>query len=1023
MGSNWSGWIRILARWIAVPLLSCYGPTLPAFPQGQTISQMVHTSWKGRDGAPQGITSLAQTPDGTLWLGTSNGLYSFDGVAFTPFKPLAGSPELPARTIRFLYVSKSGDLWVFGYHYPPAKIHQGQVTIYDRVENASIWVLGHAEQDSAGQMWAVLNEQQLIRLGQDSVWHAVVNPIQGTGHISKLFIDSADTQWVIEDNRLYRRAAEEGQFSPTSIYVDGPAKIAESPDHTFWVMGEGPISGSDSGRAFNLQHLDHFGRRLPTPTIAGTVSDILVGPDASMWIAKTGELLQRLSRRELAPDYSPTPNENPDVFKIGEGFSANTHSLFLDANESVWVGGIRGLDRFAPATLVPAIPDAPAGEWVTCADQQGRVWMANSTGPLLVTKNGRATKTKWGNHVSSVFCFADGQFFFMDSFGIATLKDARIYRLPLLAGHTGYTDHYLFVGLVQMPDKTLVTSVGGANEHDLWKFKDGKWERFLSDQEIPEVTAMLVDSRGRLLLGHGNGEISAVEDQVLRRRSTGSPGMSAIAGFSDTSYGVFAHGRNGIAIDQGSGFVVFKFAHPEYASLVTGLVEARNGDLWINGSKGIVHIPSSEIREAIAHPEHAVFSTNLQEGDFVGPDLFKLCSSSAHIDPNGKLWFSTLNGVVSVDPEHLKPHRPPQLAIRSITADGRPPDSKGTFPPEIATLNVRYFAADFANPKNVIYRYQLNGADTSWQDVGSRSEAIYTHLKPGGYVFRVMASNRDGVWTEPVVSEPFTVRPRFYQRGWFAALGILAAVLLLWLAYAIRFRIVSREIRMRAEERADERIRIARELHDTLLQGVQGLLLTFHVAAEKVPAGHESKKTLEKALTTADRIILEGRNRVSRLRSEHLTDGELKASIEGFANELNGSTSIEFVAERKGGSDTLQAHVVEEIFCIAREALTNAFRHSEASRIAVALDYQRRQFVFSCRDNGRGFDLADRQTSQTSGHWGLRGMSERAEKMGATFSFASARGKGTEVRVILPARRAYVRTTGFWPLSARRGST
>jgi signal transduction histidine kinase len=286
-----------------------------------------------------------------------------------------------------------------------------------------------------------------------------------------------------------------------------------------------------------------------------------------------------------------------------------------------------------------------------------------------------------------------------------------------------------------------------------------------------------------------------------------------------------------------------------------------------------------------------------------------------------------------------------------------------------------------------------------------------------------MASNMDGVWTEPVVSGPFTVPPRFYQKGWFAALGILTAVLLLWLAYAIRFRFVSREIRMRAEERADERIRIARELHDTLLQGVQGLLLAFHVAAEKVPADHESKKTLEKALTTADRVILEGRNRVSRLRSVYLTDSELKDSIERFARDLNGHRAIEFVAERKGGNDSLQAPIVEEIFCIAREAVANAFRHSESSRIVIGLDYQRRQFVFSCRDNGRGFDLADQQTTQTNGHWGLRGMSERAEKIGAKFSFESGTGKGTEVRVVLPARRAYVRKTGFWSLFTRRRST
>jgi signal transduction histidine kinase len=197
-------------------------------------------------------------------------------------------------------------------------------------------------------------------------------------------------------------------------------------------------------------------------------------------------------------------------------------------------------------------------------------------------------------------------------------------------------------------------------------------------------------------------------------------------------------------------------------------------------------------------------------------------------------------------------------------------------------------------------------------------------------------------------------------------------------------------------------------------------LLSFHVAAEKVPAEHESKKNLEKALATADRLILEGRNRVSRLRSEHLTDGELKASIEGFASDLNGHGAIEFAAERKGGNDSLQAHVVEEIFCIAREALTNAFRHSGASRIVVELDYQRRQFKFNCRDNGRGFDSNALQASQTNGHWGLRGMAERAEKIGAKFSFASSPGKGTDVQVVVPGRRAYISRQSF-QLFLRRG--
>jgi signal transduction histidine kinase len=179
-----------------------------------------------------------------------------------------------------------------------------------------------------------------------------------------------------------------------------------------------------------------------------------------------------------------------------------------------------------------------------------------------------------------------------------------------------------------------------------------------------------------------------------------------------------------------------------------------------------------------------------------------------------------------------------------------------------------------------------------------------------------------------------------------------------------------------------------------------------------VPADHVSKKALEKALTTADRIIVEGRNRVSRLRSENLTDAELKTLIEGVATNLNSITAIDFAVERVGGTDILQSHVVDEVFCIAREALTNAFRHSGASRIVVELDYQRRQFRMSCCDNGRGFD-AEAQGNQTNGHWGLRGMEERAENIGAKLSFISATDKGTEVHITLPAQLAYLRTGRF----------
>jgi signal transduction histidine kinase len=276
-----------------------------------------------------------------------------------------------------------------------------------------------------------------------------------------------------------------------------------------------------------------------------------------------------------------------------------------------------------------------------------------------------------------------------------------------------------------------------------------------------------------------------------------------------------------------------------------------------------------------------------------------------------------------------------------------------------------------------------------------------------------MASNGNDIWTKSVSSVTFTVLPHFYQNRWFQALSILAGIFLIWLGVSFRIRSVSRAIQIREEGRADERIRIARELHDTLLQGVQGLLLAFHVASGKVPAQHESKEALENALGTADRIILEGRNRVNRLRSENLTDAELESLITSVAESLRAGRGVQFAVDRHGGSDTLQSHVLDEVFCIMREAITNAFRHSEASQIAVELDYRKREFSVSCRDNGRGFDYKAIQLNATNGHWGLRGMEERAEKIGARFSCDSSPQKGTEVRITVPARRAYVRSRRF----------
>jgi signal transduction histidine kinase/ligand-binding sensor domain-containing protein len=992
-----------------VTLSMCLTVASAARAQGERIAQMVHTSWSGRDGAPQGITAMAQTPDGVLWIGGYGGLFQFDGVAFEPFRPPTGSPSLAASTIRFLFVSKTGDLWLFPFHGPPARIHHGEVRTYGRVDGEPLEVLGHAQESSDGTLWAVLNERHLIQLGSDDAWHQVPDPLQETGHISKLFIDSKDTQWVIENNVLYRRPHGQTAFAATRTEVFGPAKIVEDRDHTLWVLGQGP----GPANARTLQHVNQIGQPLVAPKVDAAVFDVLLAADDSLWISRQDAGLRRFSRPEMSPGSSDWPSADAaDVYVLKGGIAGFGELLLKDRDDNIWLGGMGGLDRFEHADLVPAMSDAKVGIWFTCVDTDGEVWIGEGGGALFAFKNGRLHEVQRGESATNLFCGADGRVYFLRESGIAVLRDGHVRHLPLLSGFGRHGDDYLFLGVEDEPNGDVIAAVGGAAGHGLFRYEKGRWSPFLSDRALPEVSAMLNVPGSGLYVG-----FTGDADHVGRVRANALEMLSVPirpVGFAHTSHGVVAYGLKGIALERDGRFHVLSFQHPEQGTLVTGLVESRNKDLWLTGARGVVRIPAADVRAATADWSHAVSSMNLREGDFVGPDVLLLFRHSAHIDRTGRLWFSMLNGVVSADPDHLgRPREPPQLSIRAITADGQALSAKATLSPDTQYVDVKYFGLDLSHPRDVVYRYRLAGLNTAWLDAGDRTDAIYTHLRPGQYTFQVMASNGNDVWTTPVSSVTFTILPHVYQRGWFQLILLLLGASAAWAAGYQRVRSITNVTRIRAEERADERVRIARELHDTLLQGVQGLLLSFHVAAEKVPSDHESKRALEKALATADRIILEGRNRVTRLRSDHLTDAELTPALECFANDLDVDGAVHFVVERRGGAERLENQVVDEVFSIAREAMTNAFRHAHASRVVVELDYGMREFGMSCRDNGRGFNVEGVFAEATNGHFGIRGMAERAKNIGATISCRSAPQQGTDVIVVLPARRAYVRPPGF----------
>jgi hypothetical protein len=307
---------------------------------------------------------------------------------------------------------------------------------------------------------------------------------------------------------------------------------------------------------------------------------------------------------------------------------------------------------------------------------------------------------------------------------------------------------------------------------------------------------------------------------------------------------------------------------------VYGVVETTIGDLWMNGSSGITHISRGELEKWLRDPTYAVSGERLEALDGLsGLSVERFPEPSVVEAPEGRLWFATNKGIVSLDPAALDRNRnriPPPVTISSIVSNGKTfsGSSHLGLPAHTERLEIDYTALSLAIPERVLFRYKLDGIDTEWQSAGTRRQAFYTNLHPGQYRFHVIACNNDGVWNDVGANVDFTILPAWYQTIWFRALCVVVFLLLIWMVYQLRLKQLEGQFNMALEARVDERTRIARDLHDTLLQSFQGLTLHFQRARNLLPERTpEAILTLDKALDGAERAIVEGRDAIHDLRS------------------------------------------------------------------------------------------------------------------------------------------------------------
>ena len=1011
---------------IALGISLVCGPTASALDPRLDVNQYAHAAWLFREGFAQGrVNAIAQTPDGYLWLGTEFGLLRFDGVRSVPWQP-PRKEQLPNNWIRTLFSAADGTLWIGTLTglaswtdgklilYPELAGHSVNTILADR--DGTVWAGGYAGgigrvRNATGTLCAIKNGSAQCDDSGFGQW------------VGALYEDRGGTLWATAQTGLWRWRPGNPKHYPVSEFaVSSSQTLNESDDGRLLIAGQDEIR----------QLVEEKGIAYPLPGARSGFKPerLLRDRDGGLWIGT-------LDRGLLHVHQGRT-----DVYTQANGLSGDYITrLFEDREGSIWVATKNGLDRFRDLAIKTistnqGLPSTPP--WSVLAVSDGSVWLG-ALGGLSRWNGGQVTTYRTPSSGStrrerSQAGSGEAREVFdtgLPDDGVGAVFEDGGGRLwvSTLRG-VAYFENGRFVPVSQLP-AGRTPSIAGDGAGNLWIVNEPHGLYRVRGESVVEqipwanlrletpATALLPDPRqGGLWLGL-QGRVAYVKDGEIRASYVAADGLAG-GRVNDLRF----DGNGALWVAMASGL-----SHVKNGRVVT--LTSRNGlpcdavqwsledddhSVWLYMVCGLVRIASTELNAAVIDPTRRIQPTVFGASDGVAlratPALYRPQVAKT---ADGKLWFLPGDGVSVVDPRHLSINTvPPSVQIEQVTADRKAYDAASglRLPPLVRDLEIDYTALSLVAPEKNRFRVKLEGRDPDWQDVGNRRQAFYADLAPGTYRFRVTAANNSGVWNEVGVFLDFSIAPAYYQTMWFRAASVVTVLALFWMLYQFRLRQIAHDFNLRLDERVNERTRIARELHDTLLQSFQGLMLRFQSARDLLPARPANAvEALDGALDRADQAIVEGRNAIQNLRSSTTVVNELAQAMtalaEDFAQGPNGERSaVTFRASVEGTPCDLHPIVRDDVHRIAREALRNAYRHAQASHIEAEVTYGARELRVRIRDDGKGIDPQHLNAGRAR-HWGLTNMRERAHQIGSELSLWSEVGAGTEVELRIPGSLAY----------------
>jgi signal transduction histidine kinase len=745
-----------------------------------------------------------------------------------------------------------------------------------------------------------------------------------------------------------------------------------------------------------------------TPTFDGskvTVNTMVFDRDGNLWVGTVGQGIFRIH------------GEVVDHYQRTEGLSSDSVlALFQDREGLVWAVTTNGLDRFSDPRVTTFSAreglgaDAAAG---VLASRDGTIWVANA-GSLDHVKDGRvrsigAANGLPGHQVSYLLEDRAGNLWVGVDDGLYLFENGRFRRIR----EPNHRPLGMVLAITEDTDGNIWAECA-SNPRKLVRIRDFQVREEFPESQIPPGHSLTSDPHGGVWIGTLEGDIALFRNGVLETKFALNPGGSPY------NRQLLAKADGSVLAGSENGLVGWRHGRVQRMTTKNGLpcdsimsfIEDKENRWWLHTGCGVVQFPDSELERWWANPDAVVQARVYDVLDGARPAGGPSFNPAAY-SSDGRVWFATGFVVEMVDPSSLlQKALPATTYVESVMVDRTefPVTESLRLAPHPHELQINYTSPTFLIPEKVKFRYRLDGYDSDWRDAGTRRQAFYTDLPPGKYTFRVIAANGDGVWNEAAANLDFSVVPAYYQTNWFRSLCAAALLALLWAVYQLRVRQLRHQFEMTLNTRVGERTRIARDLHDTLLQSAYGVLLRFQIVSQLLPDRPiEAKNRLDTAIEQTATFITEARDEVQGLRDSTVQTNDLALAISTVGEELTTPSSNRpaFRVAVEGETRNLHPILRDEVYKIAAEALRNAFRHSGAKRVEVEIRYDNEQFRLRIRDDGKGIHPSVLQAKANEGHYGVSGMRERANLVGAKLTIWSEVDSGTEVELCIAATTAY----------------